>query len=58
MEFARRIDAGLIHVNNPTAGVELQLPFGGMKDSSSGYREMGKSAIDFYSQVKTVYVDG
>lgn len=58
LEFARRIDAGLIHVNNPTAGVELQLPFGGLKNSTSGYREMGKSALDFYSQIKTVYVDG
>lgn len=58
MEFARRIDAGLLHVNSPTAGVELQLPFGGCKNSTSGYREMGKAAIDFYSIIKTVYVDG
>ena len=57
MDFARRIDAGVVHVNNPTAGLELQAPFGGCKNSTSGYREMGKSAIDFYSQVKTVYVD-
>ncbi len=57
MEFARRIDVGLVHVNSPTAGVEIQIPFGGMKDSTSGYREMGKLAFDFYSQWKTVYVD-
>lgn len=57
LEFARRIEAGVVHVNSPTAGLELQVPFGGMKDSSSGYREMGRSAIDFYTAVKTVYVD-
>ncbi len=58
MEFTRRIEAGVIHVNNPTAGLELQVPFGGLKNSTSGYREMGTAAIDFFSQVKTVYVDG
>jgi aldehyde dehydrogenase (NAD+) len=57
MEFARRSEAGVLHVNNPTAGLELQAPFGGLKSSSSGYREMGKAAIEFYSTVKTVYVD-
>ena len=57
LEFARRIDAGVVHVNSPTAGLELQMPFGGWKHSTSGYREMGKSAIEFYTQIKTVYVD-
>ncbi len=58
LEFARRIDAGVVHVNNPTAGLELQAPFGGLKSSTSGYREMGTAAIDFFSQIKTVYMDG
>lgn len=58
LDFARRIEAGVVHVNSPTAGLELQLPFGGCKCSTSGYREMGKAAIDFYSLTKTVYVDG
>lgn len=57
LEFARRAEAGVLHVNNPTAGLELQAPFGGLKSSSSGYREMGRAAIDFYSQVKAVYLD-
>ncbi|MGA2500171.1 MAG: aldehyde dehydrogenase family protein [Tepidisphaeraceae bacterium] len=57
MEFSRRIDAGVIHVNNPTAGLELQLPFGGCKCSTSGYREMGTAAIDFYTQTRTFYID-
>jgi len=57
LEFARRSEAGIVHVNSPTAGLELQAPFGGCKESTSGYREMGKVALDFYSQIKTVYVD-
>ena len=57
LEFARRSDAGMIHVNSPTAGVELQSPFGGCKDSSSGHREMGRAALDFYTVTKTIYVD-
>lgn len=51
------IEAGIIHVNSTTTGAEGQVPFGGMKKSSSGSREMGKAAIDFYTQLKTVYLN-
>lgn len=57
MEFARRIEAGVVHINSPTAGLEPNVPFGGLKDSTSGYREMGLEAIRFYTQLRTVYVD-
>jgi aldehyde dehydrogenase (NAD+) len=33
------------------------VPFGGCKNSSTGSREQGKTAIEFYTQVKTVYMD-
>ncbi len=56
-EFAREVEAGIVHVNSETAGSEPQVPFGGMKDSSSHSREQGKTARDFYTDVKTVYVD-
>ena len=36
---------------------EAQLPFGGTKATGVGMREMGKTAIDFYSEWKTVYID-
>jgi len=36
--------------------VELHVPFGGMKASSSGPREQGKAAREFFTQSKTVYV--
>jgi aldehyde dehydrogenase (NAD+) len=57
MEFVDRIEAGLVHVNSPTVGAEVQVPFGGMKDSSTGTREQGRVAVDFYSQLKTVYLE-
>ena len=55
-EYINRIEAGLIIVNLPSAGVEYQLPFGGTKASSTGYREQGSVAIDFYSELRTVYL--
>ncbi|MHB1844931.1 MAG: aldehyde dehydrogenase family protein [Deltaproteobacteria bacterium] len=55
--FADGLEAGMIHVNNPTVGGEAQLPFGGSKATGVGAREMGRAAWDFYSEVKTVYVD-
>ena len=55
-KFINRIEAGLITVNLPTAGVEYQLPFGGTKESSYGMREQGPQALDFYSESSTVYL--
>ena len=54
--FINRIEAGLITVNLPTAGVEYQLPFGGTKESSYGMREQGPQALDFYTETRTVYL--
>jgi acyl-CoA reductase-like NAD-dependent aldehyde dehydrogenase len=55
-QFIQRIEAGLITVNLPTAGVEYQLPFGGTKASSFGMREQGQLALDFYTETRTVYL--
>jgi alpha-ketoglutaric semialdehyde dehydrogenase len=55
-EFIYRMEAGLLTVNLPSAGVEYQLPFGGTKDSSFGPKEQGPAAMDFYSDYKTVYL--
>lgn len=55
-QFVNGIEAGLITVNLPTAGVEYQLPFGGTKESSFGMREQGPQALDFYSETRTVYM--
>ncbi len=55
-QFINGIEAGLITVNLPTAGVEYQLPFGGTKESSFGMREQGPAALDFYTETSTVYM--
>jgi len=57
LEFAERIEAGLVRVNGETAGVEPQAPFGGFKASSSFSREQGRAAMEFYTQVKTISFD-
>jgi acyl-CoA reductase-like NAD-dependent aldehyde dehydrogenase len=56
-DFIDRIETGITHVNSPTVGGEAQLPFGGMKATGVGLREMGRVAVDFYSELKTVYID-
>ncbi|HEX2454974.1 MAG TPA: aldehyde dehydrogenase family protein [Vicinamibacterales bacterium] len=56
-KFVERLDAGILHVNSPTVGGEAHIPFGGMKATGVGLREMGRVAIDFYTELKVVYVD-
>jgi alpha-ketoglutaric semialdehyde dehydrogenase len=57
-EFANRVQAGVVKVNEPTTGIALNAPFGGFKNSSANtFKEMGKAAMDFYTRTKTIYVD-
>lgn len=59
LRFAERAEAGMIKVNQGTVGASIQAPFGGFKNSGSGmFREMGKTAVEFYTKIKTVYIDG
>jgi aldehyde dehydrogenase (NAD+) len=55
--FVDAIEAGIVHVNSGTPGGEAQLPFGGSKATGVGPREQGLTAFEFYSEIKTVYVD-
>jgi len=55
--FQNEAQAGLIHVNSQTAGAEVHVPFGGVKGSGFGPHEQGRGAIEFYTDVVTVYVD-
>ncbi len=57
MRFVDRIEAGLVRVNGDTTGVDPHAPFGGTKASSSGTREQGPVAKDFYSEWKTVQIN-
>ncbi len=54
-QFKRRVQAGMVMVNTPTAGVDYHVPFGGRKGSSYGPREQGRYAAEFYTTVKTAY---
>ena len=55
--FKRNSAAGMVMVNLPTAGVDYHVPFGGRKGSSYGPREQGRYAIEFYTSVKTSYIN-
>jgi acyl-CoA reductase-like NAD-dependent aldehyde dehydrogenase len=55
--FQRNAEAGMVMVNLPTAGVDYHVPFGGRKGSSYGSREQGRYAVEFYTTVKTAYVN-
>jgi aldehyde dehydrogenase (NAD+) len=56
--FVDDIEAGVAKVNEKTTGLELHVPFGGLKDSSSEtYREQGDAGLDFFSITKTVYMN-
>ena len=57
-DFRRRAVAGCVMINLPTAGTDYHVPFGGRKNSSSGPREQGKAAAEFYTAIKTIYVRG
>jgi alpha-ketoglutaric semialdehyde dehydrogenase len=55
--FKRNSQAGMVMINLPTAGVDYHVPFGGRKASSYGPREQGHYAVEFYTSVKTTYVN-
>lgn len=52
----RDIQSGLVYFNSGTTGSEIHLPFGGMKASGNGHRELGGIAVDEFSETKTIYV--
>jgi aldehyde dehydrogenase (NAD+) len=55
-EFCRTIQAGTVKVNRTTTGNLVNAPFGGYKRSSgSGFRESGRTGLEFFLQTKTVY---
>jgi aldehyde dehydrogenase (NAD+) len=55
--FVDKVDVGIAHVNQPTLGGEVHLPFGGVKASGIGPHEQGREAVDFFTKVKTVYIN-
>jgi methylmalonic acid semialdehyde dehydrogenase len=55
--FVDEIETGMTHINSPTTGGEAHVPFGGIKGTGIGDREQGSTALDFYTELKVVYVD-
>ncbi|MBD2134252.1 MULTISPECIES: aldehyde dehydrogenase family protein [unclassified Sphaerospermopsis] len=53
----RDIEAGITYINGPTIGAEVHLPFGGVKQTGNGHREAGTTALDIFTEWKSVYVD-
>jgi betaine-aldehyde dehydrogenase len=54
LRAARAIETGVLSINSNTS-VRVSTPFGGFKQSGVG-RELGPDALDYYTEVKNVYV--
>ncbi len=51
------LEAGITYVNAPTIGAEVQLPFGGIKNTGTGGREAGSVAVEEFTEIKSVFID-
>ena len=57
MNFVEEVETGMVHVNEPTIGGEAQLPFGGTKATGVGEREMADEGLNFFTELKTVFIN-
>ncbi|MDX1382735.1 MAG: aldehyde dehydrogenase family protein [Thermoanaerobaculia bacterium] len=57
MRYVDAAETGMVHVNEPTVGGEAQLPFGGIKATGIGDREMSEEGVNFFTELKTVFVN-
>jgi aldehyde dehydrogenase (NAD+) len=57
MTFIDEVETGMVHVNEPTVGGEAQLPFGGTKSTGVGEREMAEEGLNFFTELKTVFIN-
>jgi alpha-ketoglutaric semialdehyde dehydrogenase len=55
--FIHEIHSGMTHVNEPTIGGEAQLPFGGVGATGVGEREMAQEGVNFFTELKTVFIN-
>jgi aldehyde dehydrogenase (NAD+) len=53
----RDLEAGITYINGPTIGAEAHMPFGGVKETGNGHREGGWPVYEFFTEIKTVFVD-
>jgi aldehyde dehydrogenase (NAD+) len=57
MRFVEDVEVGMVHINEATIGGEAQLPFGGSKATGVGEREMSEEGLNFFTDLKTVFVN-
>ena len=57
LHFVEEVETGMVHVNEPTIGGEAQLPFGGTKSTGVGEREMAEEGLNFFTELKTVFLN-
>ena len=57
MRFVEDVEVGMVHVNEATVGGEAQLPFGGTKSTGVGAREMAEDGLNFFTEIKTVFIN-
>jgi alpha-ketoglutaric semialdehyde dehydrogenase len=53
----RDLTTGIVYINHGTTGAEIQFPFGGTRGTGNGMREAGQTALDTFTEWKSVYVD-
>jgi aldehyde dehydrogenase (NAD+) len=55
----RELDCGIVYINAPTIGAEIQLPFGGTRKSGMGHSEAGGrgGSLDMFTKWKVIYRD-
>ena len=53
----RDLSTGIVYINHGTTGAEIQFPFGGTRGTGNGMREAGQTALDAFTEWKSVYVD-
>jgi len=53
----RDLTTGIVYINHGTTGAEIQFPFGGTRGTGNGLREAGQSALDSFTEWKSVYID-
>ena len=56
MSVARRVEAGICHINGPTVGDEAQMPFGGMKASGHG-RFGGSAGVAEFTELRWITIE-
>jgi aldehyde dehydrogenase (NAD+) len=56
MEYAEKVEVGVVVVNGGTHGSEPHMGFGGLKNSGTGWREAGVEALDVYSDIKYINI--